>query len=236
MRGENTSAAGEPPPKIKDLLAERRARAEVYSKAHRRAAVRFERKHYWLGIPSTMMGAIVGTTIFGTIEKAASSWPIKVGLAAVSMTAACLVALQTFLRYLERSAQHNLAHAEYEDIAGAVEILSMQEKTRREWVGCLEGILQRFDAIKGRAPIPPDVEALELETRQRSDALRERVLATVVKKSAPEDDSLARAVETRKALPPSTAIQNAKRRPAAQHRTMSFMKQLRAFEAAPDDD
>jgi len=115
-----------PPPDIKDLLAEWQAWAQVSSKGHRKAALRLERRHYWLGIPSTLMGAIVGTTIFGTIERAASSWPLKIGLAFVSMTAAGLVALQTFLRYLERAGQHNLAHAEYEDIARSIELLSIR--------------------------------------------------------------------------------------------------------------
>jgi hypothetical protein len=167
------------PPDIKDLLAEWQAWAHVFSKSHRRAALRLERRHYWLGIPSTFMGAIVGTTIFGTLEKAAASWPLKIGLAVVSMSAACLVALQTFLRYLERAGQHNLAHAEYEDIARSIELLSLDGRSRRDWVKSLEGLGHRLDAIKGKAPIPPDAEDLELEFEEAKERFRLRLSASV---------------------------------------------------------
>ncbi|WP_394846080.1 SLATT domain-containing protein [Pendulispora brunnea] len=167
------------PPDIKDLLAEWQAWAQVFSKSHRRAALRLERRHYWLGIPSTLMGAVVGTTIFGTLEKAAGSWPFKIALAAISMSAACLVALQTFLRYLERAGQHNLAHAEYEDIARSIELLSLDSRSRRDWVKSLEGLGHRLDAIKGKAPIPPDAEDLELEFEEAKERFRMRLSASV---------------------------------------------------------
>jgi hypothetical protein len=172
------------PPDIKWLLADWRANAEVYAKAHMRMAVRYEKRHYWLGIPSTVMGAVVGTTIFGSLEKAAASWPLKVGLAAVSITSACLVALQTFLRYLERAGQHNLAQAEYGEIAHALELLSMTEKTREDWVKALEGLSQRLDSIKGKAPLPDNVDALEREADELAERYREQVRASVRKPPA----------------------------------------------------
>ncbi|WXB17479.1 SLATT domain-containing protein [Pendulispora albinea] len=233
---------------IKDMLAEWRARAEVYSREHQRVAVRLERRHYWLGIPSTMMGAIVGTAIFGSIEKAASSFWLKAVLAAASMGAACLVALQTFLRYLERAGQHNLAHAEYEDIARSLELLSMTEKSREDWVKCLEGFSQRLEAIKGRAPLPFNVDMLEREVEELSNKLRSKVRASVKKKLVQrEDDSLSDILEGfdrgRESEPPrmrgSPALPSkpsTNGAPPPPESGASFVRQLRDFEAAPPSE
>ncbi|WP_394829898.1 SLATT domain-containing protein [Pendulispora albinea] len=196
-----------PPPDIKDLLAEWQAWAQVSSKSHRRAAVRLERRHYWLGVPSTLMGAIVGTTIFGTIEKAATSLPLKIALAVVSMTAAGLVALQTFFRYLERAGQHNLAHAEYDDIARSIELLSVDTKSRPDWVKSLEGLGHRLDAIKGKAPIPPDADDLEHEAEALKERFRLRLSASVMRRERPHDvrGSNARLIEAHPSTRPSPA-------------------------------
>jgi len=58
-----------------------------------------------LGIPVVVLTAFVGTSVFATLEKDVEPL-IKIAVGLISVTAAILSSLQTFLRFSERAEQH----------------------------------------------------------------------------------------------------------------------------------
>ncbi len=68
------------------------------------AAEHCRRINNWLGIPAIIATGIVGSTVFATLSKefGDSVW-LKIGLGFLSLTAAVLASLQTFLKYSERA-------------------------------------------------------------------------------------------------------------------------------------
>ncbi|WP_394829960.1 FHA domain-containing protein [Pendulispora albinea] len=85
------------------------------------------------------------------------------------------------LGYIEKAAEHTRAHAEYENIGQALELLSAGVKTRKEWVAALEGLSTRLDALRKNAPGLIDADDLTCAAHERSESLREEVSASVKK-------------------------------------------------------
>jgi hypothetical protein len=97
-------------------------KAKGYRDAHYNASVRLRRWHFVIGVPAIALSAIVGTTVFATLEKQVSFWVVIV-VGTISVFAAVLAALQTFLRFPERAEAHRRASAEYENLAQRAELL-----------------------------------------------------------------------------------------------------------------
>src|SRR3712207_131552 len=78
------------------------------NRGHFKAAARCESRNVNLGVPVTILSAVTGTTIFASLAISPTVWAkILVGL--LSLTAAVLASLQTFLRYDERAQEHKEA-------------------------------------------------------------------------------------------------------------------------------
>lgn len=102
-----------------DDVEDIRALAERYrlvvqgsNRGHYVGAERAEARGRTLGIASVALGAVVGTSIFATIQSSPSvDWRIIAGILVTG--AAVLGALQTFLDYAKRAAEHRTAGAAY---------------------------------------------------------------------------------------------------------------------------
>jgi len=93
---------------VLSLLREWHDRAAVSQQAHFVIATRLTRYNIWLGIPVVALATFVGTSVFATLQKdVGTSLRILVGL--VSVIAAVLASLQTFLRFQERGEKHRSA-------------------------------------------------------------------------------------------------------------------------------
>jgi hypothetical protein len=93
---------------VLSLLREWEERASVSQDAHYVRATRLGRYNLLFGIPVVVLTAIVGTSVFATLqEQVATGWQIAVG--AVSVLAGVLASLQTFLRFQERAEKHRAA-------------------------------------------------------------------------------------------------------------------------------
>ena len=99
----------------RNKLREARAR----SGAHYDQALKAEKNHKTLGIIVVIFSTLVGTTVFGTLTKETPQtnetfiW-LKVATGIVSIAAAVLAALQTFLRFSEDSEKHRKAALAYD--------------------------------------------------------------------------------------------------------------------------
>jgi hypothetical protein len=84
-----------------DLILHWHFRVRRVQFGHYNAARLFSSRHLWLGLPAIILSTAVGTTVFASLQKSVDTtdvaWlRILVGL--VSVAAALLVSLQTFLR------------------------------------------------------------------------------------------------------------------------------------------
>ena len=84
----------------------------IFHRAHARAATLFEQRNIALGLPTVILTAISGTTVFATIESTPETW-VKVLTGVMSLAAAVLAALQTFLRFSELAERHKAAAQKY---------------------------------------------------------------------------------------------------------------------------
>ena len=113
-----------------------------------------------LGVPVTILTAIVGTSIFATISAAPQLW-LKVAIGLLSLTAAVLSALHTWYHYQEVASQHREAAAEYGAIRHSLDYFMLMfgqvsEDQRSTALESFKEISQRLDALEKKAPSIPD--------------------------------------------------------------------------------
>ena len=108
-----------------DIIKNWRFRADRVQQAHYLAGRRYERFHRYLGIPTTLIMAIVGTTIFSNISENAINLPAhwQIAIAGSSVLAAALSGLQTFLGFAELGEKHRLAGARFAHLKQTLELL-----------------------------------------------------------------------------------------------------------------
>lgn len=97
---------------IRELLREWQVGVRIFHIAHSKGASYYSRMHMKLGIPVIVVTALVGTTVFATLGSSTLLF-IQIGVGLLSVTAAVLASLQTFLGYGERSERHKLAAFKY---------------------------------------------------------------------------------------------------------------------------
>lgn len=127
-------------------------RAATVAHGHYRAALRFSKLNFWFGFPSVVLATVVGTSVFATLQsKPEIWWQVVVG--SMSILAAILSALQSFLGYNEKAERHRAAGAKYNAVGRELELwLSVPQ----EDVGKLDGIRLRIDSLAQESPHIPE--------------------------------------------------------------------------------
>ena len=90
---------------VQPLLEQWLRRARENQLQHWESARHYENLNYSLGIPVVVLSTTVGTTVFATLQKQVRL-SVQVTVGAVSVLAAVLAGLQTFLRFSERAERH----------------------------------------------------------------------------------------------------------------------------------
>lgn len=102
----------------------------VLHNAHTRCATLYVRRNLVLGVPVVGLSTIVGTSIFATLASPQQPIWIRVIVALLSITAAVLASLQTFLRSSELSHEHKATAVKYGILRREVEkLLSLSEES-----------------------------------------------------------------------------------------------------------
>lgn len=127
----------------------------ISHKAHAVAATTFHRRNLLLGIPVVILTTIVGTAVFGSMATSPSTWAkIIVGL--LSLVAASLASLQTFLRYSETSEKHKAAAVKYGSLRREVEELLVTGKKEEVLSpSFLKSLRTRWDDVDQVSPAVP---------------------------------------------------------------------------------
>jgi hypothetical protein len=132
------------------LLEKWNAKAKLYRDVHYVASVRLRRMHYLIGVPTIALSAFVGTAVFATLEKTVA-FGVRVAVGLVSVAAATLAALQTFLRFSERAETHRQASVGYDAITRQIEQILAEAPPDGELRPLVEHIRKRLDEL-GQAP------------------------------------------------------------------------------------
>jgi hypothetical protein len=131
-----------------DLAREWGKRAAAAQHAHYFLATELRRRNLALGIPVVILSAIVGTALFASLAASTDSFPLGMRLAvgSVSLLAAVLAAIQTFLRFAERSERHAQAADWYSAIRREIdELLALPADKRGESKKTLDGLRKEFN-------------------------------------------------------------------------------------------
>ena len=131
----------------------RRSRESQF--AHYEAAKYLSRRNYFLGIPVIVLTTIVGTSIFASFQEQNMIW-LRIILGLVSVAAAVLSALQTFLRFQERAEKHRSAGASFGSIRREIEQLFIDIENAKVMTQSLDAIRKRFDSLSKEAPEIPN--------------------------------------------------------------------------------
>jgi hypothetical protein len=122
---------------------------------HYECGVWFSRLNFLLGIPTIVLSTAVGTAVFASLESSGTgAQRILVGL--VSIVAAVLASLQTFLRFSERADRHRATGSGYGAVRRSLEYLKTfppgdEDSLKRPF----DEIRQQMDALAKEAPEVP---------------------------------------------------------------------------------
>ena len=151
-------------------------------RAHFEAAKHYERLHLTIGIPSVIISALMGTTVFANFEY--SSHPgIKMTLAMLSVLMIVFSSLQAFFRYAERSERHRTAAIQLGEVRRELEeLLALTAKGMLE-KDTIDILREKWDAVDRQAPTIPTRIYLRVSELIRSSQVSENV-ATSEKSTA----------------------------------------------------
>lgn len=131
-------------------------RAAAAAEVHFQTAENLSRWNIFLGIPVVALSAIVGTAVFATLTEDVDS-RIRIAAGSLSVIAAVLASIQTFLRFGERAEQHRVAAERWSAIRREIE---KARALTAEDVGdpkqLLDEVSARMDEAAEKAPAMPD--------------------------------------------------------------------------------
>jgi hypothetical protein len=138
-----------------DVLRIWRTRASNHQRGHYRAAGWYQCLNLVLGVPAFCLSAVVGTGAFFSVEHEASA-TLKIAAGLVSMLAASLMALHTFLGFSALAGRHRKAGAGYAAARREMEeTLALPIPLRKTLDRTLETARARMDHLAEESPSLP---------------------------------------------------------------------------------
>lgn len=126
-------------------------RASTVAYRHYQTAQRYSRLNFIFGLPTVVFATVVGTSVFATLQaKPEFWWQVTVGV--MSIAAAILSALQSFLGFNDKAEKHRTAGSRYNMVGRELELWLAQPQEDLEG---LESIRQRVDALAQESPHIP---------------------------------------------------------------------------------
>ena len=137
-------------PRMEGLLQDWRGRVYAAQSAYYETAEKLHRRNYWLGIPVIIVSSVVGTAVFSDWSK---EGPLKWVVGSVSILAAILAGLQTFLKFGENATLHGTAADWFAAIRRDIdELLALPAELRGHPKECLDSIRQEINKAGQKSP------------------------------------------------------------------------------------
>lgn len=157
--GESAPALPAPVPwdaHTERLLGDWRNRAAAATAAHYRLAYLCRRRNVALGVPVVVLSTVVGTSLFATLNETSVDSDVRLVIGVVSVAAAVLASLQTFLRFAERAERHVIAGDWYAAVRrGIDETLALPPVARKPPAEYLPTVRKEMSKIGQQAPEIP---------------------------------------------------------------------------------
>jgi hypothetical protein len=143
---------------------------------HDAAARIYERSKYAIGIPALIVSTVVGTSVFSALASDGKS-PVSLWVGLLSVTAAVLSALQTFLDFPARAERHRAAAVKYKAVIRGVErVLANLAAGHAPADDQITQIEQRLDELEDSAPvIMPHIFSRVEKRYRRVDFVQEAI-------------------------------------------------------------
>jgi hypothetical protein len=125
------------------------------NKAHEAASRIFYLRHARVGYSAAALSAIVGTTVFASMQQVSAPVTLRVLAIILSLVAAALVAVQTNARYLERSQNHEAIAPKYENLRLETQKLRNSPPQETKLEKETDSISQRWEQLNDEAPRIP---------------------------------------------------------------------------------
>lgn len=147
-------------PDLDKLLRKWNKLINIRIQGHKEIARKHTKYHYMIGIPSTVISAIVAFVSFSTFEDCKDEdescekdqW-IRLAIAIVSAIAIVLNSLMTFLNYAESANNHKTAADDYNSLSGSIQnTLIIPGPIRGDPVITLQTIRSKYDDIVKKSP------------------------------------------------------------------------------------
>jgi len=137
-------------PSMDQLLQEWRSRVYAAQAAYYEMAERLRRRNYFLGIPVVIVASMVGTAVFADWDKDST---YKWWVGSVSIIAAVLSSLQTFLKFGENATLHGSAADWFSAIRRDIEeVLALPADVRGNPKQKLDAIRQEINRAAQKSP------------------------------------------------------------------------------------
>lgn len=115
--------------------------------SHARAAARYDSLHKVLGVTVTVLSVIIGTSVFSVLSSNKNPWVLQM-VGGVSVLAAVLSGIQTFLNYSQRATDHQTAANKFGKLRRRVDELLQVSTTQAD----LEAIRKDWDELEDKSP------------------------------------------------------------------------------------
>src|SRR5919204_3348322 len=141
---------------VLDRLRDWERRAAAAAEVHFQTAEYLSRWNIFLGVPVVTLSAIVGTATFATLAHDVNVG-IRVAAGTLSVIAAVLASIQTFLRFGARAEQHRVAAERWSAIRREIEkALALHAAQVGDPTQLLDDIKARMDEAAEKSPAMPD--------------------------------------------------------------------------------
>lgn len=147
-------------PDLDKLLRKWNKLISIRIQGHKEIERKHTKYHYMIGIPSTVISAIVAFASFSTFEDCKDEdkscdkdqW-IRLAIAIVSAISIVLNSLMTFLNYAESANNHKTAADDYNSLSGSIQnTLIIPGPIRGDPVITLQTIRSKYDDIVKKSP------------------------------------------------------------------------------------
>jgi hypothetical protein len=127
--------------------------------AHFDAAMRFGKRNVQLGLPAIIFSTFVGTSVFASLNNEHIHEWLKIAVGLISVVAAVLTALQTFLGFSERAEKHRTTAVRYGAVGRQIEQFLQTGTSAHETTDDLvDHIREHLNRLAEESPVlPPDI-------------------------------------------------------------------------------
>jgi hypothetical protein len=120
---------------------------------HREDSARLRRGSLLLGVPVVVLTTVVGTSVFASLQNGHVPSGLRIFIGSISILAAVLSSLQTFLRFGMRAEGHRIAAFRYETLRrDMTQVLALPRGSRPDAVHQLDSVRQRLDRYAKESP------------------------------------------------------------------------------------